>query len=150
MRQIRRNVFETNSSSTHSISFSANGREPSKFVLDKDGYLWCDYGDWDGEYGYFNDQYEKLSYLLTLCYFASGMGTYCNDLRDFSDFKELEEAICEYTGAKGIKIRGAVEPTINHQTLPEYNWIDFINVWDHDAVINFVFNKDISLNIGRD
>lgn len=43
-RQIRRNVFETNSSSVHSLVISNEGREPSEFKLNKDGEIEIDFG----------------------------------------------------------------------------------------------------------
>lgn len=38
-RKIRKNVFETNSSSVHSLVISNDGREPSEFKLNKDGEI---------------------------------------------------------------------------------------------------------------
>ena len=76
-RKIRNHVFETNSSSVHSLVISNDGREPS------------------------------------------------------------------------IKILGKVEPYIDHQSIPSYD-IEIINTYDKDAVINFVFNKNVSLKTDCD
>lgn len=42
--KIRKGVFETNSSSVHSLVISNDGREPSKFKLNKDGEIEIDFG----------------------------------------------------------------------------------------------------------
>ena len=43
-RKIRKGVFETNSSSVHSLVISNEGREPSEFKLNKDGEIEIDFG----------------------------------------------------------------------------------------------------------
>lgn len=42
-RKIRKGVFETNSSSVHSLVISNDGREPSEFKLNKDGEIEIDF-----------------------------------------------------------------------------------------------------------
>ena len=64
-------------------------------------------------------------------------------------YKTVEKAICEYTGAKGIKIHPYIDGYIDHQSAP-YNSIEIINIWDKDAVIDFVFNKYVSLKTDCD
>lgn len=57
--------------------------------------------------------------------------------------------MCKYTGATGIKILGEQELEIDHQSQP-YGNIEIVNVYDKDAVINFVFNKYVSLKTDCD
>ena len=70
MKQIRRNVFETNSSSSHAISFSSSNHnlDYTQLVPDIDGVIhtWFDEFGW-GYYGYAdtNSAQVKLSYLIT-------------------------------------------------------------------------------------
>lgn len=141
-RKIRNNVFETNSSSVHSITISKEGREPSKLEKDKDGYIKIDFGTFDKDYHIYDTQYDKLSYLITCFYYLSGYDI-CN-IYDNYEYKELEKIICNYADAKGIRIINKEEPYIDHQSQP-YNYMDFINIYDEDEVIDFVFNKYAAL-----
>ena len=147
MRNIRRKVFESNSSSVHSLTFSSSGREESYLPM-KDGYILTDFGQFDRSYRIYDDQESKLSYLVTLIYYASGLeyeSVYNNDY-----FEMLQEAICKYTGAEGIKILCKKEPYIDHQSVPDYGDINIINMYDDDAIIDFVFNKYIALKTDCD
>ncbi len=105
--QIRNQVFETNSSSVHSLVVSGNGLEPSELPQDKDGKILVDFGKFGKDYHLYESQEEKLSYLITLCYYTCG-GFEMEDVYEGSDFRCIEEAVCEYTGAAGIKIVGAL------------------------------------------
>ena len=150
-RKIRKNVFETNSSSTHSISivFSKDGLEPSEFVLNEDNELVITYGNFDSweSYGEYNDQFTKLSYLVTLCYYCFPEN---GSIYDESNFININEAVCKYTGASRIVVSDKVEPELNHQLIPYYRDFDLLNTWNKDEVINFVFNKNVSLILDRD
>lgn len=72
MRKIRKNVFETNSSSVHSIVYSKEGMEPCKFKLNKDGKIEVRFGNFDKDERIYDTQYEKLSYLITCLWYVSG------------------------------------------------------------------------------
>jgi hypothetical protein len=147
MEQIRHEVFETNSSSVHAIQFSNDGREPSAFRLNKDGKIEIDFGKFGSEYNIYDSQYDKLSYLITCLYYLSGYDI--DAIYDNWEFKQIENAVCKYTGADGIKILGDVYPEIDHQSIPDY-YIQIINTEDDDAIINFVFNKNIVLKTMSD
>ena len=124
-KKIRSGVFETNSSSVHSLVFSKEGLEPSVLPVDRDG-----------------------KYLITCLYYLSG-GFDAEGVYDNYDFQTLEKYVCEYTGATGIKILEETDPYIDHQSIPEYE-IDIVNMYDKDSVINFIFNKDIALKTDCD
>lgn len=143
-RKIRKGVFETNSSSVHSLVVSNEGREPSEFKLNNDGKIEIDFGQFGKDKRIYTSQYDKLSYLITCLYYLSGY-----DIYDKWEFREIQDAICKYTGATGIKILGEQEPEIDHQSQP-YGNIEIVNVYDEDAVINFVFNKYVSLKTDCD
>lgn len=147
--KIRKNVFETNSSSTHSIVFSKNGLEPSEFILNKDNELTITYGNFDSweSYGEYNDQFTKLSYLITLCWYCFPKG---DVIYDEINFKNIEKAVCKYTGASRIIVSDEIEPDLNHQLIPDYNEFDLLNTWNEDEVINFIFNKNVLLVLDRD
>ena len=118
MIKIRKNVFETNSSSTHSVTFNSDSPLSSldpNIEINEEGYItvrpegfcsWCNYVD----------QQSKLAYIIQLC-------AYCNDiyfsswnsaerriaaenLYETEMFKEIEDEIISYVGSeyKGIRL----------------------------------------------
>ncbi len=141
----RENVFETNSSAVHTLAVSNDGLEHSNLPVDKDGYISVEFGEF-GKSGFFDSQIDKLSYLITQCYYLNGWDL--NIDRDNYHFRNIEEAICEYTGAKGIKIVGG-EPSIDHQAMPEYE-LNLVDEWVPKSIQSFVFNKYIALSCGCD
>lgn len=147
-RKIREDIFETNSSSVHSLVISNDGREPSKFKLNKDGEIEIDFGQFGKDLCLYTSQYDKLSYLITCLYYLSEYDDISN-IYDMWEFKRIQEAVCKYSGATGIKILGEQDPDIDHQSQP-YSEISIIDVYDEDAIINFVFNKYVSLKTDCD
>ena len=148
-QKIRRNTFETNSSSVHSIVIDTSGREPSQLPIDNDGYILTDYETFDKNTAFFTSQEAKLSYLITNCYYLARYGD-LDEVYESYAFQRIQEAICKYTGCKGIKILAEDEPYIDHQSIPEYGEIELVNIYDDDAIINFVFNKYITLKTDCD
>lgn len=148
MRKIRKEVFETNSSSVHSLVISNDGLEKSNLKLNKEGKIEITFGSFGKDFNIYSSQYDKLSYLITLLYYISNGFNY-ESIYDNYEFKLVEEAICEYTGAKGIKILTKYKPEIDHQSQPYYG-IEIVNVYNKDEIINFVFNKYISLKTDCD
>lgn len=146
-RKIRKGVFETNSSSVHSLVIANDGREPSEFKLNKNGEIEVDFGEFGKDYCLYTSQYDKLSYLITCLYYLSGYDI--EDIYARSEFTEISDAVCKYTGATGIKILGEVEPSIDHQSIP-YDGIEIIDVYDEDQIINFIFNKYVSIKTDCD
>lgn len=146
-RKIRRNVFETNSSSVHSLVISNDGREPSEFRLNKYGEIEIDFGQFGKDLCFYTSQYDKLSYLITCLYYLSGHGI--DGIYDRWEFRKIQDAVCKYAGATGIKILGEQEPEIDHQSQP-YSGIEIIDIYDREAIINFVFNKYVSLKTDCD
>lgn len=70
MKQIRRNVFETNSSSSHAISFSnsKHNLDYTQLVPDINGVIHChfdQFGWWYSGGGDTNSAKVKLNYLIT-------------------------------------------------------------------------------------
>ncbi len=94
------------------------------------GFITC-----DTAYPLFTD-YEKLSYLITQLYYLSG---FRSRLEDDYDFKIIQEYICEYTGAKGIKIDYSNNPDINHQAVWYTDEDEIIDIYDKQAVLSFIF-----------
>ena len=164
MRAIRRNVFETNSSSTHSVTISSNGNlESSKLeiseydercnwepgiIIDTVGF--CGMSDHD-------TQEEKLAYLMQQIAYINGyfdifwgsgnIEEQLEEYYDCDDFRELEEAICEYTGAKCLRF-GDLNGYIDHDSvvydiyeLKDEIGGDYVNfIFDPDSYVHFEFN----------
>ena len=144
---IRKDTFETNSSSVHSLVISSEGREPSNLPVNDDGYIEVEFGQFGKDYHIYTEQKDKLSYLITCTYYLShSFNPY--DIYDSWTFKHINDVICKYTGAKGIKIIGNTEPYLDHQSQP-YSDIEIINFYE-DEIINFVFNKYVSLKTDCD
>lgn len=149
-RQIRKNVFETNSSSVHSLAISRDGLEPSRLLKDKDNKIVTDFGSFGKDLCLYGSQEEKLSYLMTcLAYMSNDFGNIEGIYNNYK-FESIENAICEYAGADGIKILGYVDPEIDHQSIPDDSSDMIINIWDEDEIVNFIFNKHISLKTDCD
>lgn len=146
MRTIRPYVFETASSSVHSLVFSDVGLEPNRLPMSHDGYIEVSFGSFGKRNQTFWDQYSKLSYLITQCYYLGGWE---KDMDNNHHFKNVEEAVCAYTGAKGIRIVDDFEPDIDHQMQPEYE-LNLVNEWDSDSIVNFVFNQYVGLHTDCD
>lgn len=119
MKKIRNNVFETNSSSVHTIVIDKKGMEKpnldirrrkkddgtfGKFIIGKLGAFGKDCND-------YYTQDEKLSYLLTLCYLTDGHWN-LEDMINSWAFEELETEICEYCKCDGIKIDPKTEKEV--------------------------------------
>ena len=145
---IRKNIWETNSSAVHSLTFAKDGLEKSTLPMDRNGYILADFGDFgDYDVGITTfDQATKLSYVLTELYY---LNKWDERLEDSYQYKDLCENICEYTGAKGIKILNKVQPSLNHQVIPEYE-PKFCSCYDYDSVINFIFNKYVGVDMSHD
>lgn len=148
-KTIRSKCFETNSSSVHSLVVNGIGIKPSNLPIDSDGYIITDFGDF-GDYDMgitAFDQATKLSYLATECYYINH---YNENIEESYAWKYICEAICDYTGANGVKLLHKTEPAINHQEIPEYGDLKFCSYWDKDGVNNFIFNELIGIKMSHD
>lgn len=143
MRQIRKSVFETNSSSVHTLQIINTGLKPSILKINKDGIIEVEFGSFDNEYGIYNTQYEKLQYLLS---FIGYENYYLEDFYNSYCFQNVRDAVCEYAKAKDIVIVGNKEPYIDHQSADTC----VIDLYDKDEIINFVFNEYIALKTDCD
>lgn len=139
---IRHDTFETNSSSVHSLIIAKEGLESSNLPINNEGYIEAEYGEFGKDGEIYDSQSDKLSYLLTQCYYLGGWEYQLHRETNYH-FRCVEDAICDYTGAKGILIVGG-EPDIDHQSHPEYE-LRFVNEYDEKSIQNFVFNKYIAL-----
>ena len=163
MRKIRRNVFETNSSSSHSVTIGNHTCEDSYLEIEE----YCDKGDYEptiiidteGFCGFadHDTQQEKLAYLMQQIAYINGFSDIfwnsenleeqLEDYYDCDDFRELEEEICDYTGAKHLRF-GNLDGYIDHDSvvydiyeLKDEIGGDYCNfVFSSDSYVHFEFN----------
>lgn len=148
--KIRSNTFESNSSSVHTLSIDKSGREPSRLPINKKtNKVIAHFGNFGKNHNIYTSQEDKLAYLMTNVYYLNHADY--NDTEDIWAFGAISDAISNYCGCDGIEIdmNYGVDPYIDHQSIP-YGGIEIIDVYDEDSVIDFVFNKYISLKTDCD
>lgn len=145
----RRYVFETNSSSIHTITIDSSGLEKSKLPLGKDHKVIAHFGEFGTDYCVYREQSQKLSYLVSQLYYCCGYRS--DTIEDSYAFKNIEEALIEYIpGCEGLRITSVPEPEIDHQSVWESEYDGPVNLYSKKSIINFIFNKYISLTTDHD
>lgn len=171
MYQIRRSVFETNSSSTHSVSIkNSNDKKEFKLIIDRDtNKVISGFGEFGWEIENYFDADTKLRYLITL---VLELNRNTNN-KDFSiyeieDFKKIEEVVSEHCNCSGIEVLGDLEIEenkyskeysyyvysdfgyIDHQSCDEYNSLqDFLDEWNV-TIEEFIFDPNVILHTDND
>ncbi len=141
MKNIRHNVFETNSSSTHSISISHNSSGIYDTIIpDEDGVITLTGGKFGWAWESFNDPMTKASYCAV-------------DRQNISSDKEmLERVIKKHTGAKKVVMDFSLD-----YSSPTYSYIDHQSVGtaaeafaSDETLKDFIFNPKSFLFTGND
>jgi hypothetical protein len=130
---IRKGVFETNSSSSHSIALATEDKE---FVLDtiypnQDGIIIINGDEYGWEWFKHNDSETKASYAAQ---------SFANDSNQLD---ELREVIMEQTGATEVIFNGLNDGYIDHESYG-------IVPTGKSELRNFIFNKNSWLFGGND
>lgn len=165
MKTIRNNVFETNSSSSHSLCIKANNELSDSYLTvdDIDNHVHVEFGEFGWGYERTTDQYDKLSYLVTMLVETEGNG--CKSIQDLyktEGFNAINKVIKEYCKCDGIIIDSVVGPAswnenylvhdgyIDHQSCEDYSTVQgFLN--DYGITVEqFIFNSDVILIIDND
>lgn len=169
-RVIRRSVFETNSSSVHSISITNSDIKKSNLEVNDDGYIVVLPGEFGWGIENHRDQSTKLEYLVMMALETEGND--CATLEQFYDtegFQEINHEISSYCSCKGIVLEGfnferhsyvtedkdeifyiTHEGYIDHQSCEDYLSLkDFLDSYKTN-VVDFVFNSGINLHISND
>lgn len=162
MKQIRRSVFETNSSSTHSVSVKCNkGLQPNWMTVSEDGYIHASLGDFGWEIETYAEQPDKLSYLLTMAYMKNPTGEHRwsdeyseeKDMERFVEthnFQMISEAIARYTNCKGVHLDQIGDGYIDHQSHEDYRTTqEFLDEYGL-SVIEFVYGRGVKLHTDND
>src|SRR6185436_17955269 len=133
MRNIRSGVFETNSSSTHSIVISENTNGIlDTIVPDDEGVIILSGGEYGWSWEKFNDPLSKANYCAL-------------DLqKNPANIRMLADVITQHTGAK--KVVFSLEGYIDHQSAGASETA-FVN---SEVLKNFIFNPKSWLFTGND
>jgi hypothetical protein len=130
---IRKGVFETNSSSSHSISIASNDKE---FVLDtlypdQNGIVTVEGDEYGWDWFKTNDAATKASYVAQ------------SNMYDEAKLDMLKEVIMEQTGADDVVFVGLQDGYVDHDST------DVAPKTKHELK-NFIFNKNSWLFGGND
>jgi len=169
MIKIRYGVFETNSSSCHSISFSNKYKRITKSKLKyetiKDNAKELRdivNGNYDhsleiplGEFGWgvqtYNDCYTKLQYALTMAYVTEcGYSSNGQGFEETDGYKKILDLLKEEIGCEFLIVSNFEDGYIDHQSCYDYSSLaDFLSDWGV-SLYDFIFNPYVKLNIDND
>jgi len=150
MKQIRRSVFETNSSSTHSITITHRGLANNNMPVDRDGFIHTELGEFGWEVEDYDDQASRLSYLVTMLAEKSQIEAWwhgdkttkeiATEIMETREFERLSDEIGRHARCKGVIIDPS-EGYIDHQSHEDYrSFQDFLDECGTD-VVEFVFGR---------
>jgi len=144
MKVVRHGVWETNSSSTHSITIGNQINQEPQLRTNEHGYVevYCDDYGWGG--GPLDTVQEKLEYLV--CYLINCYIPGCYEPYNFytSDFYHR---ICEVLNVKGITVKN--EGYIDHQSCDCNNDItEYID--DNESLKKYLLDPTIHVIISND
>jgi hypothetical protein len=145
MRQIRRSVFETNSSSCHSVAV-AGGVEPGDLLdslpVDNGGQVSLMPGEFGRSYDFTNDVRMKASYC----------STYARNYGIEADIELLVKVICEHTGADTVLFDENTAPYSDPEGFIDHQSIDVAQsvFFDEDTLKLFIFHPRSTLRLDAD
>ncbi len=138
MNEVKRvGVFETNSSSSHSISIVAGSYIPDRLPIDSEGKVEIYTGEFGWEPETYNDAVTKAAYCLTYV---------TNHHNIEKNHYMLREVIREATGAKEVRLNNTDPGYIDHQS-DDVCMDAFVS---HQTLRDFIFNKKSVLTIDND
>lgn len=144
MVKIRKGVFETNSSSTHSCVISTDCKSWDTIIPDDDGSITINYGEYGWEYENYTGVRDKASYALTLT-------QYFNNEEEV--LERLRNVIKEHTGAREVIFPvGDKEETYYDKGYVDHQSVDLGNeIFESDVSLkNFIFNPNSSFETDND
>jgi hypothetical protein len=142
---IRKAVFETNSSSTHSLVVS-DATDFDSIAPDDNGFIIVPQNDFGWATDTYSDPLSKLSYVMIY-------------LRDWTDYLDADRKIAyeemlidvvnEHTGAFMVQLAETNDPGyIDHQSVESRDLDYLFN--DRVAMKNFVFGRNSYVETGND
>ena len=166
MISIRRNTFETNSSSSHSISLTNDYNEYQyQLVSDysedytDDDTLVIDLGEYGWSWNTYVEPTDKLRYLLTQLAQMLGCNSWCDHLSyaeeteykdtiyESEEFSMIEEAITRNTSYKKLVI-GSLEGYVDHQSAQSPQ--SCLNEIGDISYEKFIFDPNVEIRTGND
>lgn len=149
MRQIRKNVFETNSSSTHSFTVCSPYRQSSALTIDPEGYVLANMNGFCSCETY-TSQADKLGYILQLLgyttnhYFncsCSELSTVLDEFYESAEFKAIEAEILTYVKETDPEAADCIGVRFNEYS--SYGYID--DGHDYNSIEDFLDFHDTTL-----
>ena len=150
MKQVRRSVFETNSSSTHSITITHGKIANNNIRVDRDGYIHTELGEFGWEVWDYKGQAERLSYLVTMLAVKSDVTLWCyeddesrtekdivEDIMKTHEFEKLSDEIGRHARCSGVIIDPS-DGYIDHEDYRDFQ--DFLDQYNTN-VVEFVFGR---------
>lgn len=166
MIQKRYNLFETNSSSTHSLVITPKKDFENDFNLVLNDKNEIEVEGWDQlseycAYGF----YEKLAYMLSWMYLQDNDDPYWSDAKELNDLvypsdyintthEDEYEAVLNaikkhFPDVNGIRLTNVKNINWDHQTMP-YESDFVIDLYDEEQIEGYLFNDDALVRVGRD
>lgn len=140
MKTIRQNVFETNSSSSHSVTIVGNCREnfSNEFMKIERGEFWWEYQKHD-------DFFTKLSFAYTLATplkWSSRDGEGSINPTSTREMWMLDNFLKNYLGVKKV-IYSDKEGSIDHES----HWLKEVIFRDDDTLADFLLGENSFLQL---
>lgn len=125
---IRKAIFETNSSSSHSFSMGPEGRLAKELTITDDNKIIVESGIWEYDHKKTNSADIKLSYLIDYCY-----SIFKNP---DSAINAIKKVVLDFTGADDMIVDKELT-CVDHQSL---NIIDSRDIVNPEFIKEFIFN----------
>lgn len=150
-RRIRKGVFETNSSSMHSLVIKGEKRiNREQLKINEDGFIEVETDDYTWGNFILETAQEKLNYVVACKINEDGLYLFGNDSENNSkhhkrlaragiEFIKLEETLCEITSAKGIEVN-LTRGCSTEQSLDEL-------VREDLSILDIIFDDSIQIEI---
>lgn len=165
-KQIRSGVFETNSSSTHSVTIS--NYLSDRLTPREDNKVHSKFGEFGWEIESYNDAATKLSYALTMVIETECRHDASVDFYNTEGFMAINELIKEKCNCDGVCVDSNIEIRgwrnkdgsihnyyyhdgyIDHQSCEDYSSLqDFLD--DYSITLEeFIFSQEVWLNTDND
>ena len=146
MKNIRNNVFETNSSSSHSITIADSGELLDTIYPDENGIITLSGGEWGCEVDDYNDADTKANYCAVdaLYHFTE---EFCNHTL----LTMLIDVIKEHTGAKEVIIEASVDYDNGNSNIDHQSVGTSLDAFaDKETLKRFLFNPESYLYTDND
>lgn len=158
MKRVRGEIFETNSSSTHSLVFTNNLSYDS--FLPKSSMIMIDFVNTDDEYGFYSLR-DKVSYLVAhiIRNYKYDVPTYedlIGQVKEDSDFKRIERYVKENYNKDIVfptSYDGDLEDIVevNHQLIrSDFNSVLSSLLCNHHDLLDDVLSPSTYIKLGRD